>query len=128
MNDERKEILQATITDLMHDEAFCEKLAACKNAEETQQYLTECGINITLEEVAEFTAFGEESLKKYSSEELSASDLDEVAGGGWVRRSVRFLGAAAGGAALGFACGVCPALTPAIYPYVIGTSLWVSQG
>lgn len=128
MNNERKETLQASIADLMQNETFCQKLAACKTTEETQLCLIDAGVSITLEEVEEFTALGTAALKNHSSAELSAEDLDEVAGGGWLGQAGRFLVAAAGGAVLGFACGVCPALTPAIYPYAIGTALWVSQG
>ena len=128
MNNERKEMLQTSIVELMQNEDFFEKLADCKTIEETQKCLTDAGVSITLGEVKEFTEFGTETLKNYSSDELSAKDLDEVAGGGWLRQTGRFLASAAGGAVLGFACGVCPALTPAIYPYVAVTTLWVAQG
>ena len=128
MNNERKENLQASIAELIQNEEFFKKLAVCKTIEETQKCLTDAGVSITLEEVKKFTELGTETLKHYSSDELSANDLDDVSGGGWLRRSARFLASAAGGAALGFACGVCPALTPAIGPYVAVTTLWVAQG
>lgn len=128
MTEMRKIALQIEITANMENEAFCEALTACENTEQLHSCLLSNGIDITIEEVAEFQALGKADLQNVSTAELSADVLDYVSGGGWLRQTGRFLASAAGGAVLGFACGVCPALTPAIGPYVVVTSLWVAQG
>ena len=129
MNNERKGSLQAAITNLLHEDVFCEKLAACKNADETQSCLAAYGIEISLEEIAEFTALGEKTIKNYSSSnELSASELEDVTGGGWLRKAGRFLAASTGGAVLGFATGICPGLAPVTTVYAVTAAYWVSKG
>ena len=123
MNNERKGALQAEITALMEEEEFFAKLVTCQSAEETQKLLAAQGIEITLEEVTEFTALGENALKNQTSDELSEDDLDMVAGGGLfkkikkaAKKTLAFGGLALGAAAVGFASGVCPPIAPVAVP------------
>lgn len=128
MTEMKKIALQNEIATMLEDEAFANLLATCNTIEELYQVLVRHGVEITIDEVAEFHAMGEASLKNYNPDDLSAEDLDNVAGGGWLKKAGRFLAVAAGGAVIGFAAGVCPALTPAAYGYAVIGSAWVAQG
>lgn len=128
MDNARMIELKDAVVEKMQEVAFSDALVACNRIEQMHALLNENGINITVDEVAEFTAAGGEALKRMDAGELSAEDLDDVAGGGWFRKTVRFGIVAVGAAGVGFVCGVCPALTPIAYPYAIAGAYWVSRG
>ena len=132
MEETRKNALQAEITALFENEEFTEALISCDTIEAMHKVLTENGIAITIEEVTYFQTVGSQALKNASKNELTEADLEAVAGGGWLRKTARFLTVATIGAGIGFACGVCPLLTPhatgIAVTYSAAAALWVANG
>ena len=136
MTKERKEALQAQITEMLDNEVFMEGLAKAASAEDVCQLLAANNIDATAEEVNELTNDGNEALKRMkenNADELSEEDLSSVAGGSIFWRGVAAVAVGvAGGAAIGFICGVCPAATPVCYKIAIGYGFlaagWINAG
>lgn len=136
MDQNRMENLQVRIAEAMNDEKFCAAMLMCADAESVCRLLAENGIEATAEEITAFKLEGDANLQKVkdtADNELSAEELDSVAGGSKFWRGV---GALAGGAVLGFGlgcvCGLAPAFTPAAYKiatgYAVVAGVWVSRG
>lgn len=124
-------IAQRVIEALNNEEAFAKELLAAEDAATAQKVLCANGFEVSVEEVEAIFADGMNEIKKFqnpASEELSADQLDDVAGGGVVRGVLRTAASAAAGFGYGLFCGVCPAASAGA-PYVAGgLALWSTAG
>ena len=68
---------------LVQDVAFAEALSEMENAESVQKALAEKGVDLTLEQIAQW---GEAIRKSHTEGELSEDDLEDVAGGAIIWR------------------------------------------
>ena len=75
MDMERKAKFEA----LQNSETFEKELANVSTPEEMQQLFSNHGIEMTIEEIRDLVA----EASKLNNDELSAEDLDDVAGGVW---------------------------------------------
>jgi len=138
MEQMRNQTLQAQMNAALENEAFCEKLLRCANAEQVHQVMVDNGMEVTLEEVRQLQAAGEANIRNMeaSDGELDLEMLDQIAGGGKAKRVLRgvasMLGGAALGAGMGVICGVCPAFTPVATKvgvgYAIVATAWTLSG
>lgn len=132
MENAKKEMLKQQIIDEMNsDREFCRAFVSTADAASLQKVLTAHGYEISTEEIEELYAEGVEGILNYSAsgeEELSEGQLEDVAGGGVVRGTLRFAASCALGFGYGCLCGVCPAAYAGA-PYVAGgLAVWSASG
>ncbi len=114
---------------VMANEAFLKALVAAENAASAQQVLKDNGFDLSVEEVEALYRDGAQNICAHlDNGELAEDQLDDVAGGGFFRGTLRL--AVSGAAAFGYGmlCGVCPAASAGA-PYVAGgLSIWTAAG
>lgn len=86
------------LAEVMNNAAANEKLECADGIEEIAAILNEYGVEITAAEL-------EEVVVKSSGEELSLDNLDQVAGGGWVKKAWGHIKSALNGLLDGFLGG-----------------------
>ena len=135
----RNEMLREQIAALFDMDGFSEAFFQCGTAENVSKLLAKNGVEATVEELNELEQEGNQALlqmKESADGELSLEQLEDVAGGGRLRRIARGAVSVIGGAALGYGmgcvCAACPAFTPVAYKIAVGYSLvcgvWIMKG
>lgn len=130
MEQQKKEMLAQKLSDaLQKNDTFCQAFVSAENAITIQKLLCDNGINVSLNDVEEMYSNGvKEILKKNGDGELSEEDLNEVAGGGWFRGTLRAVASTAAGFGYGCVCGLIPAAAAGA-PYVaVGLATWTTAG
>lgn len=121
MKQEMKEQLSRKLTESINETSeFAKAFVSCENAAALRKVLQDNGFDVTEADVEELLHEGGEAIRKYqdtASDELSDTQLDEVAGGGALRGTVRLVASCALAFGFGALCGVCPAAAVAT-PYV----------
>ena len=133
MEKHTKEVLAQQIFAMATDnEDFCKALVSAEDAPSAKKVLNENGFPVSLEDVDEIFADGLSEIMKFkdsgAADELSEGQLDDIAGGGAIRGTLRL--AVSAGVAFGFGmfCGICPAAAVAS-PYVAGgLTAWSTAG
>ena len=120
----KKEMLVQKITAAVTDDQdFYKDFISAQDAPSLQKVLQVHGFDFTVEEVEEFFSAGVDVILNQSEAgELSEEQLDDVAGGGFLRGTARLI--VSSGVAFGYGalCGICPAACAGA-PYVAGV-LW----
>lgn len=131
MDHMKKEMLSKRIIDEMNnDQEFCRAFVSSADASSLQKVLSDHGYEITTEEIEALYGEGVNGIMNYeaSGEELSEDQLEDVAGGGFLRGTLRFAASCAVGFGYGCLCGVCPAAY-AYAPHVAtGLAVWTAAG
>lgn len=128
-----KELLAQKLTEAINENnEFCKAFTAAEDAASLQKVLKDNGFDATVEEIEAMFADGLKEILKIKEaskgEELSEDQLEDVAGGGFVRGTLYTAASAAAGFGFGCACGFCPALSAAT-PYVAGgLAAWSASG
>ena len=124
------EICKAIAAELEKDEEFFKAFISSENAEALCGVLTARGYGVTVDDVNEMFVRGAKGIVEYmgNKDELSQGQLEEVAGGGFLRGTLRLVGSM--GAAFGY--GALCAFFPGAYagaPYVAGgLAIWTAAG
>ena len=120
-----KKITAAVTEDMDFFKAFI----SAQDAPALQKVLQDNGFEFTLEEINEFFSNGVDGILTYNeSAELSEDQLDDVAGGGFIKGTARLI--VSSGVAFGYGalCGICPAAASGA-PYVVGgLTAWTTAG
>ncbi len=124
------EICKAITAELEKDEEFFKAFISSENAEALCGVLTARGYGVTVDDVNEMFVRGAKGIVEYmeNKDELSQGQLEEVAGGGFLRGTVRLI--ISGGVAFGYGafCGICPPAYAGA-PYVAGgLAIWTTAG
>lgn len=121
MEQAKKDMLAQKLTEAVNrNDAFCQAFVAAKDAASIQKVLHENGIEVSLNDVEEMFSNGVGEINKaYAEGELTEEQMDSVAGGGFIRGSLRLVAGCAFAFGYGCLCGVCPAATAGV-PYVVG--------
>ena len=130
MEQQKKEMLEQKLGEaLQKNDAFCQAFAAAENAESIQGLLRDNGIDVSIGDVEGLFADGvKEILRRNEEGELTEEDMDTVAGGGWIRGTIRLVASCGAGFGYGCICGVFPAASAAA-PYVAGgLAAWTTAG
>lgn len=127
MENTRKEMVLGKISELLENEQFGKKLAECEEIKDICELLKTYGVEASKDEIAEIKAEGDRMIEDYEkseARELDLEQLDEVAGGGKLGRSLAVFGGGLVVAAFGTAAVLyCPASAPAVYSGVAAYSL-----
>ena len=126
----KKELLTQRITaSANEDQEFFKAFIGAQDAPTLQKVLQDNGFEFTLEEIDEFFSDGVDGILAHNNGgELSEDQLDDVAGGGFLKGTVRLI--VSGGVAFGYGalCGICPAAY-AYAPHVAGgLAVWTTAG
>ena len=129
---EKKELTQTLFDAVNGNEVFCKSLLAAEDAASAQKVLNENGFDVTKEDVEAIFVDGLNEILKFKEsatvDELSVGQLDNVAGGGFLKGALRTVASAAAGFGFGVVCGVCPAASAAT-PWVVGgLAAWSTAG
>lgn len=134
MEQTKKELLTQQILSAVNDnEEFCKAFVSAEDAASLQKVLNENGFDVSLTDVEAMFADGLSEILKFKDSdaangELSENQLDDVAGGGALRGTLRTVVSAGVGFGFGCLCGVCPAAASAT-PYVVGgLTAWSASG
>ncbi len=129
----RKETVVQQIFDAVSiNEDFGKALLMAEDADSAKNVLNANGFDITVEDVEAIFKDGLDEILKFKesgvANELSDNQLDNVAGGGVIRGTLRTAGSAIAGFGFGMFCGICPAAATAT-PYVVGgLAVWSAAG
>lgn len=133
MEQTKKEMLAQKIMEAVNENNdFCKSFVAAEDATALQKVLNDNGFDVTVEDVEAIFADGLKEIlaakENAMAEELSEDQLDDVAGGGFFRGTLRTAASAAAGFGFGCLCGLCPAASVAT-PYVVGgLTAWSTAG
>ena len=125
-----KELYQAIMADLTNDEEFVKAFISSADAETLCGVLAAKGYDVTVDDVNEMFVQGAKGIVAYleNSDELTAEQLEEVAGGGFLRGTLRLVGSCAVAFGYGALCAVCPGAYAGA-PYVAGgLAVWTAAG
>ena len=128
MENNRKEMLAQQINAQINNEEFAKAFVSAADAASVQKVLQEYGIHITLEEVNDIFVDGATSILNNQADELAEDQLDEVAGGGALRGTLRLAVSCAVGFGYGCLCGVCPAACAGANYVAGGLAIWTAAG
>ena len=125
MENIKQKITDAAINDL----DFFKDFIAAQDAPALQKVLQARGFELTVEEIEDLFSDGVDTILDHNqAEELSEDQLDDVAGGGFLKGTARLI--ISGGVAFGYGafCGICPAAYAGA-PYVAGgLAAWTTAG
>lgn len=133
MDQAKKEMLAKKILEAVNENNdFCKAFVAAEDAASLQKVLKSNGFDVTVEDVEAMFAEGLKEIltvkEGAAATELSEDQLDDVAGGGFFRGTLRLVASSAVGFGFGCLCGVCPAAAAAT-PYVAGgLTAWTTAG
>lgn len=133
MEQAKKEMLAQKVMEAVNENNdFCKAFIAAEDAISLQKVLNDNGFDVSKEDVEAIFADGLKEILKVkevaATSELSEDQLDDVAGGGAIRGTLRTVASAAAGFGFGCLCGVCPAASAAT-PYVVGgLTAWSTAG
>lgn len=133
MTDNRKVELANLFVEVLENEEFKTAAAKTHSPIELCELLKANGVNVTVEEVAEMSAEGEEHMTElFDTEtgELTETGLDMVAGGGKVKAAVRYASSLVGLGGLAFVLGAAgAAVAPgAVVAGCVIAAAWVIDG
>ena len=125
-----KELISQQIIEAMtNDEAFCRAFVSAEDAASVQKVLVDNGFDFSLAQVEEIFAEGVQAIMKHNeSDELSEDMLDNVAGGGFLRGTLRLAVSAGVGFGYGCFCGLCPAASAGANYVAGGLAIWTAAG
>lgn len=125
-----KEMLTQDILDKVNgDEAFCKAFVSAETAPALQKVLADHGFALSVEEVeAIYTAGVKGILAVNSGDELTEDQLEDVAGGGVLRGTLRLAVSAGVGFGYGCLCGLCPAACAGANWVAGGLTVWTTAG
>ena len=126
----RERLSRMIMTVGQDDEEFLRAIVSAEDAPSLQKVLNEYGFAFTTEELEEIFSEGVEGLNRLAAAdgELSEMQLEEVAGGGFVRGTLRLAGSCVAAFGFGCLCGICPAAYAAT-PYVaVVLAAWTTAG
>ncbi len=130
---EKKEMLaQQIFAAINENEEFCKAFVSAENAEAVKKVLAENGFELTLEDIEAIFADGLDEIKTQNDPakagELSEDQLDDVAGGGFFKGTLRL--AVSCGVAFGYGCfcGICPAAAAGANYVAGGLGIWTAAG
>jgi len=125
-------LIEQIKTLLQSNEEFCVELVKAENAEVAKDILNRYSVEASLEEVEEIFVEGRDNIIKYKEEnqgkELSEEELDDVAGGGFWRGTLRLGASSAAAFGYGMACAVFPGLAAGAPVVVGGLTAWTAAG
>jgi hypothetical protein len=132
MDQNKKEMLAQKIIEAVNENNdFCKEFLAAEDAVSLQKVLNDNGFDMTVEDIESMYADGLKEIlavKEGAETELSEDQLDDVAGGGFLKGTARLAVSSAAAFAFGCFVGVCPAAAPAT-PYVAGgLTAWTTAG
>lgn len=125
-----RELLGKKLMDAVEEgNDFAKAFLAAEDAQTLQKVLSENGFALTRAEVEEMFEEGRKHILNAGNEaELSEDQLDDVAGGGKIKGTLRFVASCAAGFGYGAFCGICPAAYAGA-PYVAGgLAIWTAAG
>lgn len=129
MENIRKEMLaQQIVAEVNNNEEFAKAFVSAEDAAAVQKVLKENGIEVTLEEVEEIFVDGANGILNNQADELAEDQLDDVAGGGAIRGTLRLAVSCAVGFGYGCLCGVCPAAYAGAKYVAGGLAIWTAAG
>ena len=132
MEKAKKEMLMEQIVEQMNnDREFCRDFVSAEDAPSVQKVLCSHGYEITTQEVEELYSEGVRGILDYTAshgDALSEADLEEVAGGGVIRGTLRLAVSCAAGYGYGCLCGVCPAAYAGAKWVAGGLAVWTAAG
>ena len=126
----KKELLAQKITaSANEDQEFFKAFISAQDAPTLQKVLQDNGFEFSLEEINELGSDGVSGILAHNDGgELSEDQLDDVAGGGFIKGTARLIVSAGVAFGYGALCGVCPAASAGA-PYVAGgLSVWTAAG
>ena len=133
MEQTKKEMLARKLVEAVNENNdFCKAFVGAEDAASLTKVLNDNGFEFSTEEVEEMFADGLKEILKVkesaTTDELDESELEDVAGGGFVRGTLRLV--ASGAAAFGFGafCSVCPVAAGASYYVAGGLAAWSTAG
>lgn len=133
MENAKREMLAQKLMDAVNNnDDFCKAFVSAEDAPSVQKVLKENGFDVSLEDVEAIFLDGLNEIKKLKStapaDVLSEEQLDDVAGGGAIRGTLRFIASGAAAFGYGCLCGLCPAASVGT-PYVaVGLAAWTTDG
>ena len=133
MEQTKKEMLAQKLVEAANENNdFCKAFVTAKDAESLKKTLSDNGYDFSIEEIEELFADGlKEVLKVNSSapaDELNEEALEDVAGGGFLRGSLRLAASGATMFAYGVFCGLCPVAAGGAYAIAGGLTVWTTAG
>ena len=122
--------IQAIQARTLEDESFIREMVAAKTMEQVKVVLQKNGYRLPDEEIALLMQSGKKNLDATLAEdELTEEMLEDVAGGGKVRGTLRFIASLAAGAVGGFFIGVTGgAAAPGGYLLAGALTAWTVAG
>ena len=126
----KKELLAQKITAAAtEDQEFFKAFIGAQDAPALQKVLQNNGFEFTLEGIDEFFANGVDGILAHNgSAELTEDQLDDVAGGGFIKGTARLIVSCGVAFGYGALCGICPAAYAGA-PYVAGgLTAWTTAG
>ena len=125
----KKDMLVQKIQESVNeDQAFYAAFISAPDATALQTVLKEHGFEFTVEQIDEMFRTGAAEIMRHTGDELSADELDDVAGGGFFKGTARLIASCAVGFGYGALCGVCPGAYAYAGYVATGLAVWTASG
>ena len=126
----KKEMLAQKITAAVtEDQEFYKAFISAQDAATLQKVLSDHGFDFSVDEINDlFRSGAAEIVKQNSGNELSEEDLDDVAGGGFLKGTMRLIVSCGVAYGYGALCGVCPAAYAGAKYVAGGLTAWTAAG
>lgn len=126
-----KALYQAIMDDMTCDEEFVKAFVSSGDAETLCGVLTAKGYDVTVDDVKAMFEQGSQIIVERlgnDGDELTAEQLEEVAGGGFLRGTLRLVVSCAVAFGYGAFCAVCPAAAGGSTYVAVGLGAWTTAG